>query len=112
MTQKWSCRDRTRAAGRDARARHATCSATAAAESTSTTPGAGDAGEQRGEQRIVRAAEHQGVDSRREQRLEVAPGDLLGHRIVEPALLDQRHEERAGREMHPSVRAQRRSARP
>ncbi len=42
------------------------------------------------------AAQNQRVDVVREQRLEVASRDLRGHRIVEPTLFDERHEQRAG----------------
>ena len=45
--------------------------------------------DRRARQGIVRAAEHEGVDSLRHERREILPNDFLSDRPVEPPFLDR-----------------------
>ena len=57
------------------------------------------------EERVVRAAEDEGVHAGAQQFFQVAGGDGVGDGVVEPAFLDERDEERAGlgEDFHPGV---------
>src|SRR5205823_5821285 len=65
------------------------------------------AGEQRLQQRVVRAAEHQRLDAGTPQRLQVLAGDELGRRVIEPAFFHERHEQWAGPGVHAGIRSNR-----
>ena len=86
------------------RSRCSTARLVDSAESTRVTPGPADPRQHAPQQRVVRAAEEQGVDLRFEQRREVAGDDPFRDLVVLPALLDQGHEQRAGLLTHPQLR--------